>query len=187
MHKDLKRFIEIAGLALEKEDRQFRSDIKANQTGYPQQKGGILRIQNERYYQFIIVRALTSSYPYDAKVELNSHDLVLRHPDPPHYWFTVVEMKKWMTPQGQEEIPGIVDDINTLHSVSADHALLLIISVNPRGDIKINLPDLTDKINNHPSSAKIKLNYKYWEKHLFATENKKGDKVEFWVAGYEVK
>ncbi len=81
MHKELIRLIDIAGAALEAEDRFFLGAISANQTAYPGGKGGILRINNERYYQFIIARALASSFPFAAAIEVDSHDLVLKYPN----------------------------------------------------------------------------------------------------------
>ena len=71
MHNDLVRLINIAGTALEAEDRFLRKAITENTLAYPEGKGGILRINNERYYQFIITRALISFYQFPVAVEYN--------------------------------------------------------------------------------------------------------------------
>lgn len=73
MIEELKLLIKIAGTALEVEDRFFLGAIAANQVAYPGEKSGILRINNERYYQFVVARSLASSFPYAAAVEVNSH------------------------------------------------------------------------------------------------------------------
>ncbi len=78
-----KRLIDIASAALEAEDRLFLDGVSANQKACPGEKGGILRIDKEKYYQFIVARALASSFPYPADVEVGYYDLVLRHPGDP--------------------------------------------------------------------------------------------------------
>ena len=101
MHDDLVRLINIAGAALETEDRFCLGAIAANQIAYPDEKGGILRINNERYYQFIVARALTSSYRFSATIEIGGHDLVVSYPGNPTKWFAIVEMKRWMSDKGE--------------------------------------------------------------------------------------
>jgi hypothetical protein len=76
MHPTLAHLIDIAGMSLEAEDRYMLGAVTANRVAYEGESGGILRINNERYYQFIVARALMSSMPYKVKVEVDSHDLL---------------------------------------------------------------------------------------------------------------
>jgi hypothetical protein len=66
MRKELAKLIQIAGAALEFEDRYLIGAIAANQAAYPGRHGGILqyKFNNERYYQFVVARALVSSFPF---------------------------------------------------------------------------------------------------------------------------
>jgi len=186
MDENLKQLIQIAGAALEAEDRFFLGAITANQIAYPGEKGGILRINNERYYQFVVARALASSFPYSAAVEVNSHDLILRYPNDSSKWLAVVEMKRWMSASGEQELTSIVHDINEkLMPSKAEHALMMIFSANPVNEIKTNLKWLSDKLKKNGSSIEIKP--EGWESYKFATLNNEGDEVEFWVAGYQLK
>jgi hypothetical protein len=185
MHNDLKRLIDIAGQALEQEDRFVLGAITANQKGYPDGKGGILRINNERYYQFIVARALMSSFPYSAAVEVEGHDLILRYPGEQSKWFAVVEMKRWMSEDGLSEQPGIKKDIEKLleklRQVKAERAMMLIFSANPLKSTEGHLGELAKELGittTEDSNA--------WKWYPFPTINREGESVEFFVAGYEV-
>ena len=182
MQKELIRLIEIAGAALEAEDRFFLGAVSANQTAYPDEKGGILRINNERYYQFIVARALASSFPYAAAIEVESHDLVLKYPNSDSNWFAVVEMKRWMSENGEQEIPGILRDIDKLRTSKADNALMLVFSATPKNTTDTQLGWLSKRLGisqNEDCSA--------WKIYKFPTLNVSGVEVEFWVAGFQVK
>lgn len=48
MRKELKRLIEIAGAALEAEDRFLLGAVTTNKIAYPDEKSGIVRIKVER-------------------------------------------------------------------------------------------------------------------------------------------
>ena len=181
MHCKLKSLIKIAGFALEVEDRLFLGDIAANQVAYNNESGGILRINNERYYQFIIARALTSSYPFNVTVEHKTHDLVLRYPDNLSKWFAVVEIKRWMSNRGNIEQDRISKDIEKLQRVNAENALILIISANPKKSTEKNLGELSKELGltqNEDSSI--------WNWYSFPTIDCLGHEVEFFIAGHEI-
>ena len=185
MHEDLVRLVNIAGKALEAEDRVCLSAIAANQIAYPNGNGGILRINKEHHYQFIVARALTSSFHYPIEVEKNWHDLVVTYPGDPDRWFAIVEMKLWMSEGRTFEIPGINHDIDVkLATTKAEHNLMLIFSANPRepGKTKKNLGSLAKQLELVPNEDPT-----IWESYIFPTIDKHGDEVEFWVAGYEVE
>jgi hypothetical protein len=183
MEIEFKHLIQIAGTALEAEDRYIREAIAANPIAYPNGRDGILRINNERYYQFIVARALVSSFPFAVTVEVGSHDLVLRYPHSPEKWFAVVEMKRWMSVEGEQEISAILRDINEkLRPAAADHALMVLFSANPRGTTKTQLGWLTNRLN-----IAATVDPDVWECYSFPTLDSQGKDVEFWVAGYEVK
>ena len=168
MDSNLKRLIEIGGAALEAEDRFFLGSVAAN-PAYRGEKGGTLRIKNERYYQFVVARALASSFPYLAEVEkVDKHDLVLWRPGDRSAPFAVVEMKRWMGVGDEAGIPAITENIKKLSGARAEHALMLIFSVNPVGTTRRTGDDSG------------------WEHYPFQTLNRDGDEVEFWVAGHEL-
>jgi hypothetical protein len=101
----LKEFISLSGAAIEEEDRIIlgRSYVR----GVP---CGILRLNNERYYQFICWKACMARW--DADVEAHGqHDLVLSVPSETGKLLAVFEMKRWMSPGGETEIPGIRGDL----------------------------------------------------------------------------
>jgi len=181
MKKEFIKLIEIAGAALEAEDRFFLGAVAANQTAYPGGKGGILRINNERYYQFVVARALASSFPFAVAVEVNSHDLVLKDPHNDSNWFAVVEMKRWMSPTGNQEIQGIKRDIEKLRSCNAENGLMLVFSANTKNQTDDNLDWLSKQIIDPPIEGQLEC-----KSYRFATIHKSGEEVEFWVAGFEV-
>ncbi len=176
MLRDFKELICIAGMALEAEDRYYLGATTANKRAYPNSQGGILRMNNERYYQFTIARALTSSYPYGVKVEVNTHDMVLHYPDSDKKLYAVLEMKRWMSPEGNQEIQGIKNDIQKLLIAAAEHALMLIISANPLGKTKNYIRDLSGDIG-----------LTTYDHYAFTTIEPAGKNVEFCLAGFQVK
>ena len=104
MNADLNILVKTAGLALELEDRYLLGSVAANRQAYPGENGGILRLNNERYYQFIVARSLVSSYPFAAEIEVDFHDLVLRYPGDSKI-FAAIEMKRWMTSSTKQWFP----------------------------------------------------------------------------------
>ncbi|ABA57640.1 hypothetical protein Noc_1136 [Nitrosococcus oceani ATCC 19707] len=182
MNSELKRLIKIAGTALEAEDRFLREAIAKNRTAYPSEKCGILRNNNERYYQFIIWRALVSSFPFTARIEIQSHDLVLNYPDDASKWFAVIEMKRWMSSTGEVEIPGIIRDINDkLRPSHAKNTLMLIFSAGPSGTINTEFGWLSKRLG----ISQVE-DCSAWENYYFPTVNRVGEDVDFWLAGYQV-
>jgi predicted AAA+ superfamily ATPase len=177
MHPTLERLIQTAGMALEAEDRYMLGAVTANQIAYDGESGGILRINNERYYQFIVARALMSSMPYKVKVEVDTHDLLLEAPKTGER-IAVIEMKRWMSSTGEKEISGIRRDLfEKLPSAKAELKLMLIFSANPPNQMQKQISWLSEKLD-IPTDK--------WKTHSFATVNEAGLPFEYWTAGYQV-
>lgn len=184
-------FLDIAAKALEKEDLFLRNAISANPGVYPPSnplnRCGLLRFNNERYYQFVIARGLFEAYPYAVEVERGEDpfDLTLSKPSHGTPLFAVVEMKRWMSVGGGgKELKGILEDFSKLSNKAkgkASHGLMIIFSANETGDqIKKNKRWLENEIDNaHFPVVSI-------DPYSFTTYNNQGTPVYFWIAGYEV-
>ncbi len=187
MHPDLIRLVEIAGAALKEEDRLLLKAFRKNKIAYPGESGGILRLNNERYYQFIVARSLARTFPYPAAVEIDTHDLVLRYPGDKSRWFAVCEMKRWMSSPGGQEIPSIARDFTKLRKCKSDHSIMMIFSANPlskhspESGTKEQLKFLSDSLG-----TSLVKDCAEWKTYVFPTRNPKGEKVEFWIGAYEV-
>lgn len=184
MHGELQQLIQIAGAALKAEDRLILSGIAANPTAYPDCNGGILRFDNERYYQFVIARALiTSTFRLAVTVETKYYDLVLHDSKNAAKHFAAIEMKRWPSENGVSEIKKIKKDMDKLRSCGAEHALMLIFSAQPKNakDSKDHLEWLSEQLG-VTAAADCSAGVIY----PFDTRDKQGRASEFWVAGLEV-
>ncbi len=117
-------FIIRAGLGLEVEDRVLLGSHLVQGT-----HGGLLRLNNERYYQSIVWRALTPKYRVVTEREGNS-DLVLVDGDQKHFF----EMKRWMSAYGEKEVRPINEDIARLDRSTAHAIGMIIFSAHDIGD-----------------------------------------------------
>lgn len=127
--------VNIAGASLESEDRYL-----IGCSAMKNKKGGILRFPNERYYQFVACRGWLSRW--DVAPERRSHDAVIEVDGKE---VATVEMKCWLTSQGEVEIPKIRTDFEKLRRV--DHAaFLLIFSANLDTQTSANLNFLQEKL-----------------------------------------
>ncbi|TVO59462.1 hypothetical protein [Denitromonas halophila] len=172
-----KRIVDASGTALEFEDRYLLGAVTANRIAYDGESGGILRINNERYYQFVVARALMSSMPYKVKIEVDGHDLVLEDPVTKER-IVVIEMKRWMSASGKQELGGIRKDLGTkLPAATAKLKIMLLFSSNPPGLMKQQIDWLSSQLNTRQE---------HWESHCFSTFDPNGKSVEFWTAGYTV-
>jgi hypothetical protein len=190
MKSELKRLIEIAGSALEAEDKFLIKAVAANQVAYPHRKCGILRL-DDRYLKFVVARALySSSFPFATAIEMElkvkSHDLVIHYPNDDSRWFAAVEMRRWTgrIAYGWKEIRSIRRAINEKFRPSkAENALMLILTANGRGLANWNLGQLAKKLGiSQPEDHSV------WEIYCFPIVDEVGYGVaDFCVAGYEVK
>lgn len=168
--------IATAGVALETEDRYLLGCVAANKDVYEGDPGGLLRINNERYYQFIVARSLMSSSAYRVRVEVDTHDLVLE-PAKTGMRSAIIEMKRWMSGSGETELPGISADVQKLRRAVAQVKIMLIFSANPKGQMQKQLGWLTSRVG---------LSEAVWKTYCFTTINRQGEMCDFWIAGCEV-
>jgi hypothetical protein len=130
----IQRLVNLSGSALQIEDCVLLTSVAKNQLVYPNENGGILRFNNERYYQFVIARALVAEIEYRVQIEVETHDLLLGLPREP---FAVVEMKRWMSSTGESEIPAILHDLHKkLPNAKAEIKLMMIFCQSSRSDVK---------------------------------------------------
>ncbi len=129
----LVRIVETAAEELEKEDEALREAVESNLLMGGPDRSGILRFNNEHYYKFVVARGLLRSMPYRVEAERGYHDLVLTVPQRDER-VAVIEMKRWMSKEGREELSGIRKDIEgKLAMANAAHRLMIIFSANPVG------------------------------------------------------
>ncbi len=106
---DLKRLIECAKRALEREDRHLLGCFKERRwkgSGY-----GICANWNERYYQFLIWSELMRSFRWRPVLEWELHDFAF-FDNETDTLAAVAEIKLWASTSGYSEIESIRGDIN---------------------------------------------------------------------------
>ena len=145
--EDLEKLISIAAYALEQEDRYITGCTTVRQDLYNDGKPpGILRFNNERFYQYIIARALMSNYKYKIDVEKETHDIVLLNGElaTPREYVAVGEIKRWMSSSGGTEIQHIIRD---LHKISEVSSFLIIVTAWSRVEAEENMEYLRGVLN----------------------------------------
>jgi len=168
----LKDFISLAATSLEAEDRKILGLVRLRGAN-----GGILRLVNERYYQFICWRAAIARW--EATVEVGFHDLVLRRSEDDTH-FAVFEMKGWWAPKGETEIPDIKSDIEKLKRLAPGQlGFLIVFSGNPN-------PPTKDENINWLESKIFEGEPPHCESYSFQTWERDGSEREFWIAGWQV-
>ncbi len=181
MKKEMVTLVEMAGSALENEDKNLRAAVNSNKRAYANEDGGLLRIKNEGFYHYIILRSLFRHYPYAVFTRQNTQDLVLNHPGATQDPFAVVEMKHWMETGEARAISELRDDLDTLRDKDAENKLMLLFVNNFKQDLKNNIDLLSDKLG-----AVAEVNDDFWTSYSFATVDREGREMEFWIGGYQV-
>lgn len=161
---DLDNLVARAGLGLEAEDRLLLGSrlVRGEQ-------GGLIRLFNERYYQFIVWRSLSPTW--NASVEHNRHDLVIFDED--GRYAAVFEMKSYGSEKGFRELPGIREDIKKLRECESPIRGIMIFSANPRKSTQSAMVFLEERIP-ELSDDKRRL-------YIFDSINHIGDEIEFWL------
>jgi hypothetical protein len=133
---DLKKLVECAGQALEKEDEYLTACAQARAwNGGPI---GLRANTNERYYQFVIWRALMQSFRWRPQTEgMDRNDLVFWDGES-NALAGVAEIKGWWSTGGLTEIPGIKSDLAKLKASSLP-GVMLILTHNPKSSTETNL------------------------------------------------
>jgi hypothetical protein len=167
------------GAALEAEDRLI---LGSGRLWNEVRKGGILRLNDERYYQSILSRAMLSRW--SAAVEYHSrYDLVLFDADDPETLYAVFELKRWMGSSGERELPGIGADIRKLQKATCPKSALVVFSSNKRGDMKTNIEWLENEWKSREDLVDIPRRYTY----CFDTISPWVEPAEFWVGVWPIK
>lgn len=175
MQNLLKELADIATEALKKEDAFLKNGAKDN-PNYKNDKRGILLLNYERYFQYLIARSIIASSKYKIQLEQNYHDIVLSEQN--HKSLAVIELKRWMSETGNPELPKITIDINKLkESKLAGKKILMIFSVNPRNDTELNRRILFQNLKLDISQSAVS---------KFLTYNATTE-VEFWISCVEIK
>lgn len=137
--------VEIGGRALEYEDRFIVGCTTVNKRLYDDElPGGLLRIANERYYHFVVARALMSNYRYRVSIEKKTYDFIVAAGSD-NEWLAVGEMKTWLSASGRPEIPRMKDDISKLRS-SGMPAFFLVATCWPPEDKELELGRLIEAL-----------------------------------------
>ncbi len=165
--------------ALKKEDEYLRSALAKN-TRYTADKNGLLTINNERYYQFVIARHLYAHLDYRIALESNFIDLVVYSDVDDGSYEVAVEMKRWMSSTGNPEIPGIQKDFTKLEKTNAKRRLMLVFHSSPAH------VSLDDNIAYLSKELDEKVDPELWVTESFGTVGIDGIDNRFYVSGYEV-
>jgi hypothetical protein len=133
---DLKALVDCAGRALEYEDRYLTGCAYVH--GWTNDRMGIRANTNERLYQFIIWRALMSSFPWRPDTEKDTNDFVFyrRESKVP---VGRAEIKGWWGVSGQDELPGIRRDMNEKLANGSEPGVMLILTSHKKRQHDENL------------------------------------------------
>ncbi len=156
----LHEVVRLGGFALQAEDCLVRAAVY-----HRHEHGGLARMENERYHQFVVWRAILPLW--DAELERDeSNDLILRFEGgDPHYF----EMTNWRGATGNAQLPKIRRDIEKLqHQING---YLLVTSINP--------PEQTVKIFDYLTKKVSGLQEDARQEYKFMTEGRDGNPLEF--------
>lgn len=188
----LARIVEVATAALEAEDRLWLGAVASNPayslgSVSSNPPGGLLGrgVLNERYFQFVVARALASAIPFRIQPELKSHDLVLLDRD--KSWFAVIEMKCYISKTGNREREPITADVKKLicvENTNPTHLWMMVFASYPAGEglelRRRNLEDIESYIKNGDAHCLVSAH------GLFHTFDQYRRPAEFLVSGFEI-
>ncbi len=115
----LDEVVKLGGLALQAEDCLVRAAVQ-----HRGKRGGLVWMQNERYHQFLVWRAILPVW-HTVLERDKSCDLIVEC-EGEKYFF---EMKNWRGNTGNDQIGAMQHDIKRLQARS--NGYLLITSMNP--------------------------------------------------------
>jgi hypothetical protein len=177
----LKEFVYRAGIGLENEDRNIiGSSIIHNKSG------GILISPQERFFQHIIWKSVYNAWNIGVERNFfgNQYDFVKFIDNENNVCDCYFELKKWFTPQGEQEIPGICEDIRRLSIDEINNSVFILVSANERGQMMEQIKWLSERVFN---SCGFKLPNDQMESFCFDTISPLGDNSEFWIAAWPIK
>ena len=161
---DVTDFVLRAGLGLEAEDRLLLGSHLVHGT-----HGGLWRLINERYFQFIVWRALAPKYAVKVETEGRA-DLVLTEGESKY----VFEMKRWFSANGERELPSINLDIDKLRKSDAAIKGMIVFAAGARSTSVEHCSWLEEQL------PRLRADQRHM--HVFNTLDDKGQPKEFWLA-----
>jgi len=168
----LKEFVDQIGSALEFEDKKITAIFALR--GY---RGGLFKIFREQYLQFVTWQAAIKSW--DARLEIAKQDLILAETEDVNTEFARIEMKRYWSVNGRQEITTIKKDLDNLVKSTLPVGIMLVFSINVLGE--------TDK---YIQLLEADVQMKFIDKHVCSFETmgpKPNERLEFWVAGWLIK
>lgn len=175
----LKEFVTLVGKALEAEDRRIAKAGRIRK-----EEGGIRRVDQERFFQAVTWRGVYRRWP--AKMEYNSHDLVIFEDSDYKKCVCVFEMKNWLE-AGGPNVPEIREDITKLKNcaISQDSALVLF-AANDRGATDNLLEDFEKKIF-QPLAPSRRETYRFPIVYTDPPRYPNVQEQEFWISVWPIK
>jgi hypothetical protein len=158
--------VTLGGLALQAEDCAIRAALH-----HRAEHDGLVHMENERYYQFIIWRAVLPIWHAVLERE-DATDIIVSKDGIKHYF----ELKNWRGKTGNDQFGSIRKDIRRLQPRENGH--LLITSGNPVGQTDKNIEYILDNVDGLGDSSK--------RVFKFSTEKHDGSALESWIAGWPV-
>lgn len=170
--------VECAAQALEKEDRYLVECAATRQWLCRDRPAGICDNINERYYQFLIWRALMGSFRWRPRTEDQRYDLAF-YDDEANRLVAVAEIKGWWSSSGGVELAGIRKDMESKLGIMKIPAMMLILTSQRKKDRDSNLKWLAAELGVRVTSMVIR---------SFDTNPWPGDRhaTEFAVIGFLV-
>jgi hypothetical protein len=160
--------VELGGLALQAEDCLVKAAVR-----HRGEHGGLVRMENERYHQFIIWRAVLPLWHAELERDDNS-DLVLRSENEVHYF----ELKNWRGRYGETQVRQMQNDVDRKLRRRAN-GYLVVTSMNPESSTKTAVEYLTSTLTGLQTGT--------WLHYQFPTEGRDGAPIMFWIAGWPVE
>ena len=183
---ELKKFVDITGTALMEEDAYLAGCFARHQSPLAAQPFGILWRVDERYYQVIALRRLLLYFPRPVAIERDSFDFNVWPNAQAAGYSDVGEMKRFMDPRGDADIPKICRDIHKIYDCGLP-GFVILISANPPAETGANIDWLTGKLDDEWSAGRLKRRMEHrTEPFRFRSVDKNGD-VEVWVLGMPVE
>ena len=162
----LREVVILGGLALQAEDCAIRAALH-----HRGKHGGLARIENERYHQFIIWRAVLPVW--HAEIEkFGLTDLAIDCEDGKHYF----ELKNWTGASGEGQIHLIQKDVYKLQRW--ERRYIVVTSLNPPDQTDLNIAFLTQRVVGLANDER--------QDFRFRTQDVYGKEFEFWIAGWPV-
>lgn len=166
MSSALGDIVTLGGLALQAEDCAIRAALH-----HRAEHGGLVHMENERYHQFVIWRAVLPIWHAVLERE-DSTDIIVSKDGIKHYF----ELKNWRSCTGNDELESIRNDIRKLQP--RENGYVLITSGNPVGQTDENINYLLNKIDGLEHSSQ--------RDFRFHTKKRDGGDFEYWIAGWSV-